>query len=148
MKIIQILEEGRVPTKEAKNWRIEGKKKERIAGKVYQRLANKFEMEGSMAQKGMRNLAKEKIMKERGELPNEVGDAVREYKAIHEENFWSSWLRKEERGKEEKTARAEKKEEERGEKRKREEEKAENETGTVTRRCEGCVSVEAFEISR
>ena len=57
-------------------------------------------------------------MKERGELPNEVGDAVREYRATHEENFWSSWLREEERGKEEKTARAKKQEEERGEKRK------------------------------
>ena len=51
-------------------------------------------------------LGKRKIMKERGELPNEVGDAVREYKAMHEENFWSSWPREEERGKDEKTARA------------------------------------------
>ena len=31
-------------------------------------------------------------------------------------------------------------------KRKGKEEKEENETGTVKRRCEGCVSVEAFEI--
>ena len=30
-----------------------------------------------MAQKGLWNLAEEKIMKERGELPNEEGDAVR-----------------------------------------------------------------------
>ena len=29
----------------------------------------------------------------RGELPKEKGDAVREYKAMHEENFLSSWLR-------------------------------------------------------
>ena len=34
----------------------------------------------------------------------------------------------------------------RGEKRKREEEKEENSTETVKRRCQGCVSVEAFEI--
>ena len=40
-----------------------------------------------MAQKGLWNLAKEKIMKEGGELPNEEGDAVREYKAVHEEDF-------------------------------------------------------------
>ena len=26
-------------------------------------------------------------MKERGELPNEEGDVVREYKAMHEEDF-------------------------------------------------------------
>ena len=64
---------------------------------------------------------------------------------MHEENSWSSWLREEDRGKEEKTARAEKKEEEKGEKRKREEEKEENETGTVEKRCEGCVSVEASD---
>ena len=36
-------------------------------------------------------------------------------------------------------------EEEKGEQRKREEEKEENETETVKRRCEGSVSVEAFE---
>ena len=52
-------------------------------------------------------------MKERGELPNEVGDAVREYRAMREDKFWSSWLMRDERGKEERTARAEKNEEER-----------------------------------
>ena len=31
-------------------------------------------------------------MKERGELPNEEGDAVREFEAMHEENFWSNRL--------------------------------------------------------
>ena len=92
MKRVQILEEGRVPAKETKNWRIEGEKK-RISRKEYQWLLNKFEMEGLMAQEGLWNLAKEKIMKERGELLNEEGDAVREYKAAHEENFWSSWAR-------------------------------------------------------
>ena len=75
-------------------------------------------------------------MKERGESPNEVGDAVREYMAMHEDNFSSSWLREDERGKEERTARAEKNEEERGEKKKREENE-ENETVTVKRKCEG-----------
>ena len=37
-------------------------------------------------------------------------------------------------------------EEERGEKRRSEEEKENNETETVKRRCEGFVSLEAFEI--
>ena len=97
-----------------------------------------------MAQKCLWNWAKENIMKERGELPNEVGDAVSEYVAMHEENFWSSWLREDERGKEERMAKAEKNEEERCEKMKREEEKEENETGTLRRRREGFVSVEAF----
>ena len=30
-------------------------------------------------------------MKERGELPTEEVDVAGEYKAMHEENFWSSW---------------------------------------------------------
>ena len=47
---------------------------------------------------------------------------------MHEENLWSSWLREDERGKEERMAKAEKNEGERSEKRKREEEKEENET--------------------
>ena len=42
-----------------------------------------------MAQKGLWNLAKEKTMKERGELSNEEGDVARESKAMHEEDFWS-----------------------------------------------------------
>ena len=76
MKRIQILEEGRVPAKEAKNWRTEGAKK-RITRKEYKRLVNNFEMEGLMAQKGLWNLAKETTMKERGQVPNEEGDVVR-----------------------------------------------------------------------
>ena len=49
LKRIQILEDGRVPAKEAKNWRIEGTKK-RITKKEYERLVNKFDMEGFMTQ--------------------------------------------------------------------------------------------------
>ena len=65
-------------------------------------------------------------------MPNEEGDAVREYKAMHEENFLSRWLRENVRGKEERAAKAsEKNEEERGEKRKREEDKEENQTRRV-----------------
>ena len=85
-------------------------------------------------------------MKERGELPNEEGDVVKESKAMHEEDFWSSWPREDERGKEERMAKAERNDEEKGETRKREEEKEEIETRTVKRRWEGCVSIEAFEI--
>ena len=59
MKRIQILEEGGVPAKEAKNWRIEGEKK-RMTRKAKKRLLNNFEMEGLMAQKGFWNLATEK----------------------------------------------------------------------------------------
>ena len=45
MKRIQTLEEGSLAAKETKNWSIEGEKK-RITRKEYQRLVNKFEMEG------------------------------------------------------------------------------------------------------
>ena len=61
-----------------------------------------------MAQKGLWNLAKEKIMKERCELPHKEGDVVKEFQAMHEEDFWSSWLREDERGKEERMAKTEK----------------------------------------
>ena len=89
-----------------------------------------------MAQTGLWNLAKERPMKERGELPHEEGHVVREHEAMHED----------EQSKEERKAEAEGKGEEEGEKRKRKEEKEENETVTVKRRCEGLVSVEAFDI--
>ena len=45
MKRIQILEEGRVPAKKAKNWNIEGEKK-RITRKEQKKLLNNFEMGG------------------------------------------------------------------------------------------------------
>ena len=145
LKIIQVLEDGRVPAKEARNWRIEGQKR-RITRKEYQRLLNKLEMEGFMAQKGSWNLATEKILRERGALHKEVVDAIREYKAMHEENFLSSWLREDGREEEERTAKVnEENEEEWREKRKTEEEKEENKTVTVKRRCDGFVFVEAFE---
>ena len=44
-----------------------------------------------MAQKGLWNLAREKMLQDRGALPKEEGHVVREYKAMHEENFLGSW---------------------------------------------------------
>ena len=32
------------------------------------------------------------MLQDRGVLPREEGDMVREYKAMHEDNFLSSWL--------------------------------------------------------
>ena len=100
-----------------------------------------------MAQKGMWNLAREKILRERGALQMEEGDATREYMDMHEENFLSSWLREDGREKDERTVdMSNENEEERGEKRRREGEKEENETVTVKRRCDGFVSVESSAI--
>ena len=54
-----------------------------------------------MAQKGLWNVAREKMVQERGALPKEEGDVVREYKTMHEVNFLSSWLREDVEGIEE-----------------------------------------------
>ena len=67
--------------------------KKRITRKECKRLFNKFEMEGLMAQIGLWNLVGEKILRERRALPKEEGDVIGGYKAMHEENFLSSWLR-------------------------------------------------------
>ena len=69
-------------------------KKRRITRKEYQRLFNKFEMECFMAQKGLWNLVEKKVLQERGALPQEEGDVIREYKAMHVKNVMT-------RGKEE-----------------------------------------------
>ena len=53
-----------------------------------------------MTQKGIWNIAREKRLQDRGALPSEEGDVIREYKAMHEENFLSSWLREDLAGKE------------------------------------------------
>ena len=58
-------------------------------------------MGGCIALKGMWNLARDKMLEDRGLLPKEEGDIVREFKAMHEENFLSSWLREDVEGKEE-----------------------------------------------
>ena len=66
---IKILEDGRVPDKEAKDWKMEGRKK-RITRKEYKRLINEFELEGLRAQKGLWNLARERERKDcRREVP-------------------------------------------------------------------------------
>ena len=44
-----------------------------------------------------------KMLQDRGALPKEEGDVVRAHKAMHEENFLSSWLWDDVEGKEERT---------------------------------------------
>ena len=80
------------------------------------------------------NLAGEKILQDRGALPREEADIVRVYKAIHEENFLSIWLRKEVEGKEERREKVDKETREKVSRmRKREGEKGED--GTVAQPC-------------
>ena len=40
------------------------------------------------------------MMQGRRELPKEEGHVIREYKAVHEDNFLSSWLREDVKEKE------------------------------------------------
>ena len=81
------------------------------------------------------------MLQDRGEsFAQEEGDIVREYKAMHEENFLSSWLRKEQEDKKGRKMEADREtKEDMGKKRTREEEKEENETVIVKKRvCESC----------
>ena len=66
---------------------------------------------------------------------------------MHEEDFWSCWLREDERGKQERKAKTERKEEERV-KRGKKKQNEENETVTVKRMKEdvGSFCVEAFSV--
>ena len=87
---------------------------------------NKLYMEGYMAQQGSWNFASEEL-RERGALRKEEGDAVREHKTMHEENWLSSWLREDGREKEKRTANvSEEDEEERCEEKRRGERREQN----------------------
>ena len=100
LKRIQVHEDGRVPAEEARHWKIEGQKRRTITRKEYQRVLKKFEMESFVVQKGLWNLEREKMHQDRGALPKEEGDIIRENKAMHEENFLGSLLREDGKEKE------------------------------------------------
>ena len=55
------------------------RRKEKNHEKSVSRLLGKFEMEGFMAQKGLWNLARENMLQDRGALPEEEGDVIREF---------------------------------------------------------------------
>ena len=42
----------------------------------------------------MWNIAKKRMLEDRGASPKEEGDSTREHKAMHEEHVLSSWLRR------------------------------------------------------
>ena len=54
-----------------------------------------------MAQKVLWNIAKKRMLEDRGALPREHGDFLRENQAMHADNFLSSWLQEDVEGKEE-----------------------------------------------
>ena len=83
--------------------------KEGSTGRNAEGFGKKFEVGGFMAQEWLWIIAKRKM---RGALPREDGDLLREYQAIHEDDFLSSWLREDVEGKEEKKERLNKEAEE------------------------------------
>ena len=136
LKRIQVLEERRIPAKGARCWKIEGQKR-RITRKDYRILWNEFETEGFMAQKGLWNVAREKLLEDRGALLREGRDQLVEYKATHKEHFFSSRLREDVVGTEEERKKMNKEaeeEENRSVKRQVEREKGEN--GVENKVCE------------
>ena len=52
-----------------------------------------------MAQTRLWNIAKKRMLEDRGALNKEKGNLVREHKATHEEHFLSIWLRENKKGK-------------------------------------------------
>ena len=62
-----------------------------------------------MAQQGLRDLTRNKVLQDRGALPKEEGNVIGEHKAMHEENFLSSWLKSKEGGRKEEIRRGRKK---------------------------------------
>ena len=86
------------------------------------------------------------MLQDRGALPTEEGDVVREYKAMHEEQFLSSWSREDGKDKKERNMVVDRETKEDVSKTRKREEKEENETVIVKRRCVN--AAEAFDINR
>ena len=83
----------------ARGWKIEGQKR-RVIRKECKRLREEFEV-GGFAKWGCGTLSKKRMLEDRGAVPKEDGNFLRECQAMHEENFLSSWLREDVEGKEE-----------------------------------------------
>ena len=96
-KRISLLEEERVPAKNATGWKIEGHKRG-VTRKECKRLREEFEVGGFMAQKWLWNIAKKRMLEDSGALRREDGDLLPENQATHEEHFLSSWLREDVEG--------------------------------------------------
>ena len=75
----------------ARGWKIEGQKR-RVTREEYEILREEFEAGVFMVPKGLWNIAKKRMLEDRGVVPKEDGNQLREEKAMHEENFLSSWL--------------------------------------------------------
>ena len=97
-KIILKLEEGRVPDRNAKGWKVEGEKKKSYQERVQEVDGHFLKLEVSWRKKGLWIIAKKVCWR-----TEELCPKKREtYKTMHDENFLSSWLRMDVEGKGEK----------------------------------------------
>ena len=71
LKRILILEEERVPARDARGREIEGQKS-RVTREDYKRSREEFEVEGFMAQRGSWHIAKKRMLEDRGALPEKT----------------------------------------------------------------------------
>ena len=97
---ISTLEEGWVLAPNMRGWKVEGRKR-RVAREGCKRLPEEFGVGGFLAQTGLWNIAKKRMLEGRGALPKADGDLLCEHQATHKENFLSRWLREDVKGKEE-----------------------------------------------
>ena len=96
LKRIQVLEEGRIHTLEARDWKIEGQKREELRAKgIRGFLCLKWKVSWRKKDCGISS------EKRCCRTAREEGGIARECKAVHEERFLSSWLREDVEGIEE-----------------------------------------------
>ena len=77
-----------------------GKKEER-PGKSAKGCGENVKWEVFMAQTGLCNITKKRMLEDRGAVPRQDVDLLSENQAMHAENFLSSWLREDVEGKNE-----------------------------------------------
>ena len=59
----------------------------RVTSKACKRPRESLGVGDFMAQKALWNITKKRSLEDRGALPKEEGDFIRDYKAMHEEHF-------------------------------------------------------------
>ena len=81
-------------------WEVEEELKRRVTRMECKRLREEFADGGFMAQiKGCGKFATTRMLQDGWAMPREEGDLVKEYKAMHEDNFLSGLLREDQEGK-------------------------------------------------
>ena len=91
-KRIQILEDGRILAKEARNWKIEGLNR-RITRKEFRSLWNELEKEAFMAQKGLWNVARQRMLRTEVHCPTKKETFSDSTRPCVKKKILSSWLR-------------------------------------------------------